>query len=217
MSVRGSSVELVATIFGEFRAALGLVGTIFGLRRRRILLLERRQQLNAVLREALSNLDGIRRVWSEEHHRFNWRAWLHSDLLRTRAWREHKAALTTRLDGGPVLTDQLALDLDALYAEFDDAARGSHAFSSDWESRLVDLASTLRAELMAYPHRVLDRLAAARTGAVVVPEVDPRIRTPASPEEMQRRALERLPTVAEDPGEVAKGNDLNDDVPAESA
>jgi hypothetical protein len=217
MSVSGFSVELMATIFGELRAALGLVGTIFGLRRRRILLLERRQQLNAVLRESLSNLDGIRRVWSEEHNRFNWRAWLHNDLLRTRAWREHKSALTTRVDGGPVVTDQLALDLDALYAEFDDAARGSHAFSSDWESRLVDLATRLRAELMAHPRRVLDRLAAVRASAMVLPEIDPRIRTPGSPGEMQRRALERLPTVAEGPGEVGRGNDLSDDVPAESA
>src|ERR1051325_8095581 len=113
------------TILGELRAVLGLVGTIFGLRRRRILLLERRRQLDAVLREVLSNLDGIRRVWSEEHNRLNWRAWLHGDLLRTRAWREHKSALTTRLDGGPVVADQLASDLDVLYSEFDDAARGS--------------------------------------------------------------------------------------------
>lgn len=187
----------MATILGELRAALGLVGTIFGLRRRRILLHERRRQLDAVLREVLSNLDGIRRVWSEEHNRLNWRVWLHGDLLRTRAWREHKSALTTRLDGGPVVADQLASDLDVLYSEFDDAARGSHAFSSDWEARLVRIAVTLRTEFLGYPHRLLDRLATASRSAATLPEIDARIRTPRSPQEMQQRALERLPHAPE--------------------
>ncbi len=182
----------MGTIVGELRAALGLIGAIFGVRRRRTILLERRRQLHEVLGEALGNLSGIRRVWSEEHNRLNWRAWLHGDLLRTRVWREHKAALTTRLDGGPAIPEDLAADLDALYTELDDAARGSHAFSSDWEPRLVDVGTRLREELIRYPRRRFDRMAAVRAPALVVPEIDSRIRTPSSPEEMQRRALNRL-------------------------
>lgn len=211
----------MSTIVGGIRVALGLVGAIFGVRQRRTILLERRRQLDEVLGEALANLGGIRRVWSEEHNRLNWRAWLHGDLLRTRAWREHKSALTTRLNGGPVVPDELAADLDALYTEFDDAARGSHAFSSDWERRLVDLATRLRADLTAYPHRLLDRVAAARPPAILVREIDPRIRTPGSPEEMQRRALKRLPTVPDapggGPGVLEAETSFNDGVPAESA
>lgn len=193
MSVRRSTLKPVGTIFGEIRAALGLATVIFGLRRRRTLVLERRRQLDAVLSEAVANLGGIRRVWNEEHNRINWRAWLHTDLLRTSVWRAHKGGLTTRLDGGPVVSDDLATDLDALCTEFDDAARGSHAFSSDWESRLVNIAARLREELIAYPDRLLDRLASVGRSAVAAPEIDMRIRTPRSPEEMQQRALRQLP------------------------
>lgn len=183
----------MGTIVGEIRAALGLVGTLVGLRRRRILVLERRGQLELVLQEAVANLDGIRRVWNEEHNRFNWRAWLHLELLRTRSWHEHKGALTTRLDGGPVLTSELAEDVDVLYGEFDEAARGTQAFASDWESRLVGIASRLSEALKAYPTGILDRSATLGRNDVSPPEIDPRIRTPSSPAELQKRALANLP------------------------
>jgi hypothetical protein len=182
----------VGTIVGELRAVFGLFGAIFGVRRRHTILLERRRQLDEVLREAVANLGGIRLVWSEEHNRLDWRAWLHGDLLRTRAWREHKVALMTRVDGGPAIRDEIAADLDALYTELDDAARGSHSFSSDWEVRLVDIGTRLREDVARYPRRHWDRVAIGRAPVVVLPELDARIRTPSSPAELQQRALDRL-------------------------
>jgi hypothetical protein len=178
-------------ILGEIRALLGLIGAAFGIRRRRTILLERRQRLDDVFREAGANLDGIRRVWSEEHNRLNWRAWLHGDLLRTRAWREHKAFLTTGVDGGAALDDKIASDLDALYRDLEDAG-ANQSFSSDWEGRLVDVAAQLRDQLQRYPHRWWNRAAMKGAPPLELAVIDPRIRTPSSPAEMQRRALERL-------------------------
>src|SRR5438132_5127724 len=137
-------------IIGEIRAALGAIGALFGIRRRRLLLLEGRQQLDKVFREAVANLAGIRQSWSAEHDRMNWLARLHGDLLHTGAWRGHRVALTTRLDGGPVIEAELAGDLDQLYDELDESAAG---FRFDWEPRLVDVALRLRDVLEGYPPR----------------------------------------------------------------
>lgn len=186
------TVTTMGVLVGEIRAALGVLTTLFGLRRRRTLFLERRQQLHEVLLEALSNLDGIRRVWREEHSRFDWRAWLHSELLSTQRWHEHKPALTTRIDGGPVLTAELVAEIDGLYREFDQAARGSHAFAPNWEGRLVDAANRLSDELTRYSRKLRHRVAGLGAVRPEPVEIDSRIRTPQTPGELQLRALRRI-------------------------
>lgn len=179
-------------VIGEIRAVLGVLGTLLGMRRRRALFLERRQHLHEVFLEAVSNLEGVRRVWNEEHQRFNWRAWLHCELLATRRWREYKTALTTRIDGGPVLQADLAAEIDTLYAEFDRAAGGSHSFSSDWEARLVHVGERLSEELSRYSRRLTHRLVGVGATPPEIPLIDGRIRTPQSPAELQLRALRRI-------------------------
>jgi hypothetical protein len=181
----------MGTIIGEIRAVFALAGLPFTVRRRRILVGERRGQLELVLQEVLANLKRIRGLFNEEHNRFNWRGWLHSDGLSTRAWREHKGVLTTKLDG-PVLGDELVADIEHLYTEFDRAARGDQRFSSDWERRLLEIAMGLDEVLKTYPTRRLDRLASLGQASRASSEIDEQIRTPASPAELQRRALAKL-------------------------
>jgi hypothetical protein len=180
------------TILGEIRAFLGLLGSVGSFRRHRTLLLERRRHFEVVLAETTANLDGLRRVWVDDR-RFNWRGWLHGELLTTKAWHERKLSLTSHIDGGPTISDDLAARLDVLYDEFD-SARSSEAYSSDWERRLVALAIELQEELAAFSRRRLNRLLAVGSAAPTPRQIDTVIRTPQTPAELQLRALSQLPT-----------------------
>jgi hypothetical protein len=182
-------------IVGGIRALLGIVGAVLGVRRRRTILLERRGQLDEVFREILENLAETRRRFGSEddpNRPFNWYAWHYGSPLRTCAWRECKAALMTRIDGGPAIDPDLGRQLDALEEEF-----VTTRYSSNWEARLVDVATHLRDLLDRYPRGRLNRVVMIGTPAPELPGIDAKIRTPQSPAEMQQRAMERVREWAE--------------------
>ncbi|MGA9762387.1 MAG: hypothetical protein WBQ14_08195 [Gaiellaceae bacterium] len=183
----------MVTILGEIRALAGLLGSVGSFRRKRAILLERRRHLKVVLAELEANLAGIRRVWDDEYHVFNWRAWLHDELLSTKDWHQRRMALVSRVDGGPVISDRTAFEIDALYDEFDRAARTSNAYSPDWERRLIELALRLQEEIRAFSRRNLNRFLALRAAPIRLERIDGRVRTPQTPAELQGRALAKLP------------------------
>ena len=151
---------------------------------RRRLLRNQRRDLEALYAEVVGNLEVVRAAFVAGPFRRQ-----RADDLSTVAWRRVAYPLTNLVDG-PVIEPALAAELDALAAEFERAQRQT-LLSSDWEHRLLAVATALQAMLSDHPRRRWDRIFLRRRGPADLPALDTRVATPSSPAEMQRRFLAR--------------------------
>ena len=173
-----------ATEIAVANRAVSLTRRVFG---RRKVLRNQRQDLDALFGEVMANLDAVRATFrSGAFDRWAWRA----TTLATTLWRRLAYPLTNLVDG-PVIDRELADELDALADEFERAQRQT-LFNSSWEPRLVAVALELRTLIAEHPRRRLDKLFLGRPRAESLPRIDATIVTPATPVEMQLRALRRM-------------------------
>jgi hypothetical protein len=176
--------------FAEIGAVQGALNAAIKIRRQRRLVLRRRRDLENVYLEIVANLAAIRAGWNDPHL-FRWNRL--GQTLSTEAWRSTRYALTDPVEGAALEEDGgIVRQLDALSHEFDQAKQKTF-FSSDWETRLLEVADQL-AGVIRHADRRRPWQQALGVGAEqrALPSPSPEILSGVDPAALQRRTMQQM-------------------------
>jgi hypothetical protein len=176
--------------FAEIGVVRGALTAAFRVRRQRRLVLRRRRDLENVYLEIVANLAAIRDGW-DDPHLFRWNRL--GQTLSTEVWRSTRYALTDPVEGA-ALDEHGAIvrELDALAREFEQAKQKTFV-SSDWETRLLDVADQLAGVIEhASRRRPWQRALGVGAEQRSLPAPSREIRPANDPAALQRRTMEQM-------------------------